>query len=66
MELYEYDIEALNTISEWDDNDTSNKAIRLRSSILDIQFAISLFILNKGFSISLSLSKFLLKIKYRS
>jgi asparagine synthetase B (glutamine-hydrolysing) len=63
MELYEYVIEeALDTISEWDDNDTSNKARRLRSSILDIEFVISLFVLNKGFSIGLPLSKFLQKL----
>lgn len=61
MELYEYVIEALDTISEWDDNNTSNKARRLRSSILDIEFVISLFVLNKGFSIGLPLSKFLQK-----
>lgn len=63
MELYEYSIEALNTISEWNDNDTSNKARRLRSSILDIEFLISLFVLNKGFSIGLPFSKFLQKSK---
>ncbi|KAL4143541.1 hypothetical protein QTP88_005860 [Uroleucon formosanum] len=61
IELYEYVIEALDTISEWDDNDTSNKARSLRSSILDIEFLISLFVLNKGFSIGLPLSKFLQK-----
>ncbi|XP_025425341.1 uncharacterized protein LOC112694162 [Sipha flava] len=61
LELYEYVIEALDTISEWDDNDTSNKARRLRSSILGIEFVISLFVLNKGFSIGLPLSKFLQK-----
>jgi HJR/Mrr/RecB family endonuclease len=61
MELYEYVIEALDTISEWDDNDTSNKARRLRSSILDIEPVISLFELNKDFSIGLPLSKFLQK-----
>jgi len=48
IELNEYIIEALYTILEWDDNDTSNKARRLRSSILDIEFVISLFVLNKG------------------
>lgn len=61
MELYEYVIEALDTISEWDDNDTLNKERRLRSSILDIEFVISLFVLNKSFSIGLPLSKFLKK-----
>lgn len=56
MEPYEYVNEALDTISEWDDNDTSNKARRLRSFILDIEFVISLFVLNK-----IELSKFLQK-----
>ncbi|XP_050056212.1 52 kDa repressor of the inhibitor of the protein kinase-like [Aphis gossypii] len=51
MELYEYVIEALDTISEWYDNDISNKAGRLRSSILAIDFVISLFVLNKGFKL---------------
>jgi hypothetical protein len=60
MELYEYVIEVLDTISEWDDNDTSNKAKRLRSSILNIDFVI-LFVLNKDFSIGLPLSKILQK-----
>lgn len=63
MELFEYVEEALESISEWNDNDdTSEKARRLRISMLNSEFIICLFVLNKVFALGLSyliLSKFL-------
>lgn len=44
-------------ISEWNDNDTSEKARRLRISMLNSEFIICLFVLNKVFALGLVLSK---------
>jgi len=41
----------------WNDNDTSDKARRLRSCILNVEFILSLIILNKEFALGLALSK---------
>lgn len=57
LELYEFVEQALEDISMWNDNDTSDKARRLRSCILNIEFILSLIILNKGFALGLALSK---------
>lgn len=59
MELFEYVEEALEDISEWNDNDTSEKARRLRISMLSSEFIICLFVLNKVFALGLVLSKVL-------
>lgn len=59
LELYEYVEEALEDISHWDDNESSEKARRLRSCILNLEFLICLFVLNKVFALGLVLSKFL-------
>ncbi|KAL5239408.1 hypothetical protein ACI65C_006818 [Semiaphis heraclei] len=57
VELYEFVEEALEDISMWNDNDTSDKARRLRSCKLNVEFILSLIILNKGFALGLALSK---------
>lgn len=57
FELYEFVEEALEDISMWNDNDTSDKARRLRNYILNVEFILSLIILNKGFALGLALSK---------
>jgi len=59
LELFEYVEEALEDISEWNDNDTSEKARRLRISMLNSEFIICLFVLNKVFALGLVLSKVL-------
>lgn len=60
MELFEYIEEALEDISEWNDNDdTSEKARRLRITMLNSEFIICLFVLNKVFALGLVLSKVL-------
>ena len=59
LEFFEYVEEALEDISEWNDNDTSEKARRLRISMLNSEFIICLFVLNKVFALSLVLSKVL-------
>ncbi|KAL4084849.1 hypothetical protein QTP88_027731 [Uroleucon formosanum] len=59
FELFEYVEEALEDISEWNDNDTSEKARRLRISMLNSEFIICLFVLNKVFALGLVLSKVL-------
>uniref|UniRef100_A0A2S2QAK7 Zinc finger MYM-type protein 1 n=1 Tax=Sipha flava TaxID=143950 RepID=A0A2S2QAK7_9HEMI len=59
LELFEYVEEALENISEWNDNDTSEKARRLRISMLNSEFIICLFVLNKVFALGLVLSKVL-------
>jgi len=57
LELYEFVEGALEDISMWNDNDTSDKARRLRSYTLNVEFILSLIILNKGFALGLALSK---------
>ncbi|KAL4141563.1 hypothetical protein QTP88_004184 [Uroleucon formosanum] len=57
LELYEFVEEALEDISMWNDHDTSDKARCLRSCILNVEFILSLVILNKGFALGLALSK---------
>lgn len=57
IELYNHVIESLEIISQWVDNETTGKARSLRNAVLNLEFLISLFVLNKGFSIGLPLSK---------
>ncbi|XP_060874016.1 zinc finger MYM-type protein 1-like [Metopolophium dirhodum] len=59
IELYNHVIESLEIISEWVDSETSGKARILRNAVLNLEFLVSLFVLNKGFSIGLPLSKLL-------
>jgi len=59
LELFEYVEEALEDISEWNDNDTSEKARRLRFCMLNSEFIVCLFVLNKVFALGLILSKVL-------
>ncbi|KAL5246269.1 hypothetical protein ACI65C_013677 [Semiaphis heraclei] len=59
IELYNHVIESLEIISEWVDSETSGKARTLRNAVLNLEFLVSLFVLNKGFSIGLPLSKLL-------
>lgn len=59
IELYNHVIESLEIISEWVDSKTSGKARTLRNAVLNLEFLVSLFVLNKGFSKGLPLSKLL-------
>lgn len=57
IEILECVIDSLDTISNWNDGDTSSQANSLKHSVLQGEFIISLFVLSKIFSIGLPLSK---------
>lgn len=59
VELYDPIIATLQSISEWKDKDSSSQANSLLCALTDCQFVISLFCIQRLFSLSLPLCKFL-------